>query len=511
MKKVIMVIVLFATILIPVYAQPVLIIEATPKEIEGKPGDSVTFNVTITNVGNSTAENVTVFVFNKIKGILFTQGFIRSIPPNTTTNITLKAYLIKPEAGVYKLTVVGKLGNYIAEDYLKLKVKSVINYTLRIQGPVMVIYGRNVSMVVSINSNSNVLLYGNAKIVILKDGQVLKEVNYRPMIKPWGAWSENIIIPRPEIGNYSVIFSANFYNRIKNTTFNFTVFRRPLTYEAYFENGEIIVKVTQKGTPVKNIEVTIGNTTMYTDENGVVMYPVNSPGTYLIRVNLDGVISEKLITVERPIVVPIVKNSSLKIKVLDSAGKPIKGITVEVTSERGTFYGVTNEEGICEFNLSEVGYGKIKIEANSIKYLPSATSITIKPPLKQEVETSTTTTTITTTIFKTETVTPVVKEGKKIDKGLIGLIIVFIITLGISSYLAFFRPIVVEDKIGRYYFIKIKAPRLAPLKEFKYEKLATVEEAWTEKGTVRVEGNIVIWQIDKLEPGEEATLHLILA
>jgi len=77
--------------------------------------------------------------------------------------------------------------------------------------------------------------------------------------------------------------------------------------------------------------------------------------------------------------------------------------------------------------------------------------------------------------------------------------------------LAFFRPIIVEESIDKYYFVKIKAPRLRGVKEFKYEKLANVKDAWASRGNVEIEDNKIIWRIDELGPGEEAILQFTLS
>ncbi|ASJ16883.1 hypothetical protein A3L04_07250 [Thermococcus chitonophagus] len=505
-----------------VIAQPILVLTVYPKEIEGKPGDIVSFNVLLKNVGNSSAENVTVFVFDRIKGILFTQGFIKNIPPNTTANITLKAYLLKPEAGVYTIKIVGRVGNYLSEDYLRLKVRSVINYTLGITGERKIVYGNNASLTLSINSNSNVLLYGDAKLIIMKDGRVLKVLSYKPMIEPWGYWRKRITLQDLKIGNYTAIFTANFYNRIKNTTFHFEVFRRPLKYRAYFLNGNIIVEVTEKEKPVEGIKVRIGNETFYTDENGIVKFPVSSPGTYVIWVDLDGLLSQSVITVEKPIIVPSIENSTLLVRVFNSVGDPLSNITVKVSSQKGEFYNITDSNGTCLFNLKSIGYGMIKIETISSRYLPSEYSLEVKPPVQKPTTSTTPTptqppTTTNTKPQKTETgiatsiTTTPTPEKTGIDKVLVALLLSFAVILSISSYIAFFRPIIVEDNVGKYHFIRVKAPRFIPLKNFTYEKLASVKEVWAEKGDVKVEGNKVVWHIEELEPGEEATLHMILA
>ncbi|AGT34317.1 hypothetical protein OCC_14185 [Thermococcus litoralis DSM 5473] len=56
----------------------------------------------------------------------------------------------------------------------------------------------------------------------------------------------------------------------------------------------------------------------------------------------------------------------------------------------------------------------------------------------------------------------------------------------------------------------MRAPRLRELRNFRYEKAINAVDARATKGKVAIEDGKVIWEIDKLEPGEEAFLQVIL-
>ncbi|AFK22829.1 CARDB domain-containing protein [Pyrococcus sp. ST04] len=496
-------------------AQPVLIVKVSPDKIEALPNQTVTINVTITNLGNASASNVTVFALDDIKGVIFTQGFIKEIPPNGTVTLPITIYILKAEAGVYTVRIGARVGNQLSIGEFSIKVKSVINYTVDILGDKKFLYGKNVTLTAKILSTSNVLLYGNVEIVVRKGEETIRKFSDKVMIQPWGEWKKKIALGNLPLGEYRVEIKTDFYGRKEAKVFMFEVYRRPLTYTAYFENGEILVKVYRKDTkePVSGIKVVIGNSTFFTDYNGLVEYSVKAPGLYMIRVYLDGVISESIVRVEKPIIVAYTENNSLIVKVVDSLGYPIGNITVKVSSIRGVFYNVTNSEGICAFNVSRIGSGKIQISVESLKYLPSSIEINVLPQKKTMTIPKTTELTKTETkkIVHTITVTQEIKGKTIIDRWIVIILGLFFVTLGGSSYLAFFRPIITEDRIEKYYFIKVKAPRLIPLKNFSYEILASAKEAWTNKGKVRIEDSRIIWEIEELEPGEEAILQIVLA
>jgi len=469
-------------------------------------------NVTIKNVGNETARNVTIYSIDTIKGILFTQEFLNFLEPNSSHEFPMKIFLVKPEAGLYNVHIVAKFGNQIAEDTVKVKVKSVVNFTLSIEGKGKYLYGENATFILSIDSTSNLLLYGEAYVKLFKNGKLMLETSYKPMIDSWGVWRREINLGKLPLGNYTLRFEAEFYGRKENVTYSFTVYRRNLTMDAYFRGGKIFVNVREEDFPVEGIKVWINGREFTTNSLGFVTLDVTEPGTYIIKADLDGIISEKIVEVERPIILASQINNTLRVKVLDSKGNPIKGITVVVQGSRDTLYSVTDENGIAEFNVEKIGVGAAEIKIESENYLPASTQVNViasKP--KKELITKTITETLTTTTTSTYVPLAPGKERSASDINFVLLVIGFLAVFGASSYLAFFRPIIVEESIDKYYFVKIKAPRLRGVKEFKYEKLANVKDAWASRGNVEIEDNKIIWRIDELGPGEEAILQFTLS
>ncbi|WP_048146684.1 CARDB domain-containing protein [Pyrococcus abyssi] len=509
-----------------VLAQPILVVNVTPEEVGGFPGDTLTVNVTVKNVGNETAENVSIYAMDSIPGVLFTQGFVSSLTPNSSYTFPMKIYLIKPEAGLYDVTIVSRVGNQVSECTLKLKVRSVVNFTLSIEGEERYLYGTNVTFTLGVDSQSNLLLYGDVKVIVFgENGKIIYTRTFKPMISSWGNWEKELNIGKLPVGNYTVKLLADFYGRKKTGTYNFSVYRRPLTFTAYFNSGKIIAEVREKGKPVKGVKVWINDREYLTDEDGRVEVEVTDPGVYIVRANLDGIIKEQIVNVERPIIVTSQVNGTLIVRVLDSKGSPIKGIPVVFKIGGEEKYEITNKLGIAEFNVSDI-WGPGEVEIRSDKYLPASKKISIKKFERKQITTTPSSPTpsktkpritetnvtenLTASIPQEVTTTPIT-PGKKVDLPLIVLIVAFAVTLASSSYLAFLRPIVIEDSVDRYYFVRVKAPRLRGLKNFRFEKQASVKSAWASKGKVKIEGSKVVWEIQELEPEEEATLQLILS
>ena len=81
---------------------------------------------------------------------------------------------------------------------------------------------------------------------------------------------------------------------------------------------------------------------------------------------------------------------------------------------------------------------------------------------------------------------------------------------GGSIYLSFLRPHLIEEELGKYYFVKLRAPRILPIRNFRWEKGMNAVEVRATKGNAKIEGSKVVWTIDELEPGEEAILQVVL-
>ncbi|WP_054840463.1 hypothetical protein [Thermococcus sp. JCM 11816] len=71
-------------------------------------------------------------------------------------------------------------------------------------------------------------------------------------------------------------------------------------------------------------------------------------------------------------------------------------------------------------------------------------------------------------------------------------------------------PTVHEETLDRYYFIKVRAPRLRPpLKDYKLVRPVKAIEVRVTKGKAMLNEDGITWELD-LEPGEEAYLQAIL-
>ena len=71
-------------------------------------------------------------------------------------------------------------------------------------------------------------------------------------------------------------------------------------------------------------------------------------------------------------------------------------------------------------------------------------------------------------------------------------------------------PITLEEQLDKYYFVKVRAPKLRGIRNFRYERAINAVSARATKGEVRIEDNRVVWEIEKLEPEEEAFLQVLL-
>lgn len=440
----------------PTTAQPTLLISISPKEVEIFPGDSFTINVTLKNVGNETAYNVTVYAIDQIKGVLFTQGYVNALSPGESRNLTLKVYTTNPSAGLYKIHIVAKWGNQLVEDILTLKVRSVVNFSLLIDGSEKVRYGRNATFTLAITSYSNLLLYGDAKVEVKRDGKTIQVLSYKPIVKEGESWVTTLSLPGTEVGNYTILFSANFYGREKKIEHNFTIYRRNLSYTVKFENGKIIVNVFEGENPASDVKVTIDALSFVTGKDGKIEYEVNEPGVYTVTLDLDGKVVEELVRVKTPLLFASQENTTLIVRAVDPDGYPIEGIVIKVFGPKGYIYNVTDSNGIARFNLNDIGYGEVEVSAESSKYLPASTTFITKkpvtptsnPPSTEATPTKTPTFTPSTTV-QTPSPTPV---GTKISSRIwefLFYLALFLGTVLFTSYFAFFRPIIVEDNIGK--------------------------------------------------------------
>jgi len=313
------------------------------------------------------------------------------------------------------------------------------------------------------------------------------------------------------VGNYTVIMRSSFRGLSKTVTKSFLVYQRSLSYETKFEKGIIYVRVTdEQGNGVEGIPVNIEGTQLQTNSYGVAFIEANEPGTYRITLNLDGRIVETFVEVKKLFVDYEQRNETLLVYVRDSSGVGIPKVSVEAIGPLGKSYGTTDENGTAMIDLNETGFGSIKIKAENDAYIGAEAMITVEMPKPPKTETPSPSTTSSPSTPINQTTTPVSPPQPK-DYGNLPLILILSAVLfGSTSYLALFKPLKFEEQLDKYYFVKIRAPRLREIQNFRYEKAIDAVEARATKGKVMIEDGRVVWEIEKLEPGEEAFLQVLL-
>jgi len=495
-----------------VKAQPLIVISVPQDYFEGKPGDIIKIPVTVKNIGNETAYNITVYISGPVKGFQYTMAPISKLEPNQNTSVELTIY-IKDDAraGTYDLKIVGRVGALLFEKPIKVRVLTVIDYKLDIQVEDKYLYGSNIEANLVVRSLSNGVIVGTISYELYSEDGLLKKNSWVTYINPQEKWEYTVFLPKPKVGKYTIILRAEFAGITKTLTKSFIVYRRNLTYDAYFENGIIYVRAIDKeGNGVKDIPVEIDGVLFKTDPYGFVKYEAKEPGVYKIKLNLDGRIVETFVEVKKLFINWEQKNETLIVYVRDASGKGIPNVSLEAVGPSGKAYAVTDKNGQAEISLNETGYGLITIKAESSRYIGSEVSITVEKPKPKETSTITITTTTTSTHIQINETSPQIEQPKKTYDYLPIILILSAMLFGITSYAAFFMPIKLEEQLDRYYFVKVKAPKLRGIKNFKYEKVINAVDARATKGKVSIDGNKVVWEIEELEPEEEAFLQVLL-
>nr|WP_206204961.1 MULTISPECIES: Ig-like domain-containing protein [unclassified Thermococcus] len=495
-----------------VQAQPLIVINVPQEYFEGKPEDVIKIPVTVRNVGNETAYNITVYISGPVKGFQYTMAAISKLEPNQNTTVELAIYLKDDaNAGTYDLKIVGRVGALLFEKPIKVRVLTVIDYKLDIQVEDKYLYGSDVEANLVVKSLSNGVIVGTISYELYSEEGLLKEDSWVTYINPQEKWEYTIFLPKPKVGKYTIILRADFAGITKTLTKSFLVYRRNLTYEAYFENGIIYVKVMDKeGNGVKDIPVEIGGTLFKTDPYGFVKYEAKEPGVYKIKLNLDGKIVETFVEVKKLFIDWKQKNETLIVYVRDASGKGISNVSIEAVGPSGKAYAVTDENGQVEISLNETGFGLITIKADSSRYIGTEVSISVEKPKPKETPTVTVTTTTTSTHIQINETSTQVEQPRRSYGYLPIILILSAMIFGITSYAAFFMPITLEEQLDKYYFVKVKAPKLRSLRNFRYEKVINAVDARATKGEVTIENNKVVWEIEELEPEEEAFLQVLL-
>ncbi|AHF80157.1 CARDB domain-containing protein [Thermococcus paralvinellae] len=493
-----------------VKAQPIIVISVPQEYFEGKPGDTIKIPVTVRNAGNETAYNITIYISGLVKGLQYTMAAISKLDPNQNATVELTIYIKDAKSGTYDLKIVGRVGSLLFEKPIKVRVLTVIDYKLDIQVEDKYLYGNDIEATLVVRSLSNVVIVGTISYELYSEEGLLKKNSWVTYINPQEKWGYTVFLPKPKVGKYTIILRAEFGGITKTLTRSFLVYRRNLTYEAYFKNGIIYVRVVDKeDNGVKDISVEIKGMLFKTDSYGFVKYEIKEPGVYKIKLNLDGKIVETFVEVKKIFIDLEQKNETLIVHVKDDTGKEISNVGIEAIGPSGKAYAVTDENGQAKISLNEIGYGLITIKAESSKYIGSEVSINIEKPKYEKKSTTTIIITTPTPVQINETSTQVEQPKKDYDYLLI-ILLLSAVLFGITSYAAFFMPIKLEEQLDKYYFVKVKAPKLRGIKNFKYERVINAVDARATKGKVSIDGNKVVWEIEELEPEEEAFLQVLL-
>ncbi|CAI1493992.1 Putative membrane protein, conserved [Thermococcus nautili] len=477
--------------------------------IPALPGSTVVVPFSITNLGNETINNVTVYVTGPAQGFQYSVKVIRTpIEPGKSVNDTITVNVLNVPPGKYNLTLVARAGNFYSTAKFVVSVGVLSDYSLSVEVGSRYIYGNDVVITLKAISKSNGVLLGSLGYKIVREGVILKSYENSTYLNPGEVWEKVIVLKKPDVGNYTVVLWANFGGKYKRVVKTFEVYQRKLQYEVYFRDGAIYVRVFNSTGGVPGIAVSIDNVTFKTDVDGEVSYLVNEPGVYRVTLNLDGRIVTTFVDVKKLIVSPRVLNGSIVVRVMDSTGVPVPNVTVVASGPLGTDYSVTNSSGIAVVNLNKTGYGSIVIKAESDRYLPGEAVITVSKPAPK---TSTTRTpTNTSPVNSTAPVLPTTSGTTAGSSSHLGIILILAgLILAGTSYLAFAVPIVHEETLDRYYFLKVRAPKLRPLKNYRVERAVNAVEVRVTRGNAKLENGKLVWELD-LEPGEEAYLQAVL-
>ncbi|NJE03131.1 hypothetical protein [Thermococcus sp. MV11] len=479
-------------------------------DFSGVPGDTIIIPFQLENLGNQTLENVSVYVTGPAEGFLYQSKVVRDpIGPNETYRDTLSVKILNAAPGKYNLTLVARVGQVYSEAQVTVTVKTLVDYELGIEVGKEYPYGSNVSVILKMVSKANGVIIGRIGYTITRNGETVEEFATTTYLNPGESWIQNVTLTKPQVGEYSVRLWAYFGGKAKSTTATFRVFQRNLSYEAYFRNGAIHVFVhDESGNGVPGISVRINGIPFTTDESGTLSYLTSEPGTYEIVLNLDGRIVTTFVEVRKLFISYEQRNETLLVRVVDSTGRPVPNITVEASGPLGQDYAITNSSGLAAINLEKTGYGTIMLNAESSEYVEASVNARTSEPPKPTPTTSSPSPSPTTTTAPSTTPTP--PKPPKDYGPLAAILVASGILLAGTSYLAFFRPLVQEETLDRYYFVKVRAPRLKSLENFHFERGVTAVEVRATKGKAEIRDGSVVWEIEHLEPGEEAYLQVVL-
>jgi len=493
---------------------PLLSVAVLNDNIPALPGSTIVVPFSITNLGNETINNVTVYVTGPAQGFQYSVKVIRTpIEPGKSLNDTIAVRVLNPEPGPYLLTLVARAGRVYATSKFVVRVKSVIDYTPSIVTARRYVYGHGVNVTLRVYSTSNTVITGKIGYVIERNGVPIVNETMITFVRPDSFWVKRLSWRTLPVGNYTVLLWANLSGIYKSATASFEVYQRNLHYRVYFWDGAIHVRVYNSTGGVPGIPVEINGLKFTTGPDGTLTYAVPSPGLYNVVLNLDGRIAVVPVTVEKLSISTAQRGNVLTVRVTAN-NTPIPNVTVTVLGPSSTAYGVTNASGEAVFNLTDVGYGTVVVRAQSDRYLPSETVITVSRPPQTTTSSSSSARMSSTTSASSNTTFPAPPETSKAaaagGSSRLGMILILAgLLLAGTSYFAFAVPTVREETLDRYYFLKVRAPRLRPLKNYRVERQVSAVEVRATKGSARLEDGRLIWELD-LEPGEEAYLQAVL-
>ena len=482
-------------------------------EITAIPGDTIVVPFSIKNIGNTTVGNLTVYLTGPVKGFQYSGKTLRILlRPGESYNDTLILKILNAEPGRYLLKLVVRVGSYRFEAPLIVRVKPLVDYSLSIAVNDRYIYGHPVEVRLEVKSKSNTILTGRIGYCIIGRKTIVNE-SIVTFVKPGSSWIKMLRFNNLPPGNYTVVLWANLSRLYKKASVSFEVYQRALSYSVRFENGAIRVFVYDKtGRGVPDIPVSINGIWLKTGLDGTVLYSVSSPGRYKVVLNLDGRIVSTEVEVKGLSISSIQEGNRLIVQVTDGKN-PVPNVTVTVIGPEGRDFGITNRSGFVEFNASKIGYGTVVIRGESSQYLPAEVIVTLtRPPEPPKTSTQNITATFSRSegnISASEEISSTEKPRSWISMGTALLLIISGIIFAGSSYVAFAMPIIQEETLDKYYFLKVKAPKLRPLKNYRIERPVKAVEIRTTKGRARLENGKLIWELD-LEPGEEAYLQAVL-
>ncbi len=515
-------------LLIPLFlpgtaAQSPIVIKALTNKVYGNPGDVVKIPFQLINLGNANVSNITVYVTGPSQGFLYETKIIPGpIRPNESVSgvITVQISNINPVSpGDYTLKLVAQSNVSYSETEVTLHVGTYVNFDLSIDVGKQYIYGNNITAFLRITSRSNGVIIGRIGYSLYLNDTILQSVETVIFLRPGESWYKSLNLTKPAVGRYTLRLWANFGGHSKSTTAEFLVYQRHLNYRAYFENGAIHVLVTGKnGNGVGGITVKVTragsgkSSTLVTAPDGTVTYPVDKAGLYQLTIDLDGKVVTDVIPVRQLALDVGQDGSALWIRVRGPEN-PVPNITVTVSGPLGKSYAVTNASGEAIINLTGVGYGTLFISAESTQYLSTHTTFNARTPTTPIPSPTTTSSTPqptpNVTIPSSSPQNPQKSGGTSMEQ--LGLLLILsAAVLAGTSYAAFFMPTVHEEELDRHYFVKVHAPRLRRLENFRYEKGISAVDARATRGSISIRDGKVVWEIEQLEPDEEAYLQIRL-